>query len=103
VNPSASILAMAERDVERAIRRILGDDLWEAPQMADVTPADVPEDRAMLLRSTQRQERSDKRRPVREAMTGWLQTSGTTRAARLSLDAQIAGWAPCLRDPATRS
>ena len=58
VNPSASILAMAERNVERAIRRILGDDLWEAPEMPEVTPADVPEDRAMLLMSTQRGERS---------------------------------------------
>jgi cholesterol oxidase len=35
VNPSASILAMAERNVERAIRRILGDELWEAPEMAE--------------------------------------------------------------------
>jgi hypothetical protein len=40
---------MAERNVERAVRRILGDELWQAPEMADVTPADVPEDRAMLL------------------------------------------------------
>ena len=53
-------LAIAERNVERAIRRILGDDLWEAPEMADVTPAAVPEDRAMLLMSTQRRARSGK-------------------------------------------
>ena len=59
VNPSASILAMAERNVERAIRRIIGDERWEAPpEMPDVTRADVPEDRAMLLMSNQRRERS---------------------------------------------
>jgi cholesterol oxidase len=98
-NPSASILAMAERNVERAIRRILGDNLWEAPEMPDVTPADVPEDRAMLLMSTQRRERSGNGVRFREAMIGWLQTNGTTRAARLTLDGHIAGWAPFLRDP----
>ncbi len=90
---------MAERNVERAIRRILGDELWEAPEMADVTPADVPEDRAMLPMSTQRRERSGNSVRVREAITGWLQTSGTTRAARLPLDDHIAGWGPFLRDP----
>jgi cholesterol oxidase len=51
VNPSASILAMAERNVERAIRRIIGDELWEAPETKDVKPSDVPEDQAMQLMS----------------------------------------------------
>jgi cholesterol oxidase len=102
VNPSASILAMAERNVERAIRRILGDEQWEAPEMSDVVPADIPEDRAMMIMSTQRQERSGNGVRFREAMTGWLQTSGTIRAARLSLDAHIPGWAPFLRDPRHR-
>ncbi|HEY9377721.1 MAG TPA: GMC oxidoreductase, partial [Jiangellaceae bacterium] len=51
VNPSGSILAIAERNVERAIRRVLGHEAWEAPEMPYVTPADVPEDRAMLLMS----------------------------------------------------
>jgi cholesterol oxidase len=99
VNPSASILAMAERNVERAIRRIVGDELWQAPEMADVMPADVPEDRAMLLMSTQRRERSGNGVRFRETMTGWIQISGTSRATRLSLDAHIAGWQPFLRDP----
>jgi cholesterol oxidase len=99
VNPSASILAMAERNVERAIRRTLGDETWQAPEMPYVTPADVPEDRAMLLMSTQRRQRSGNGVRFREAMTGRLRTRGTTRAARLTLDAYIAGWAPFLRDP----
>ena len=99
VNPSASILAMAERNVERAIRRILDDRLWEAPEMSDVTAADVPEDQAMLLMSAQRRERSGNGVRFREAMTGWLQTTGATRATRLTLEAHIAGWAPFLGDP----
>jgi cholesterol oxidase len=32
-------------------------------------------------------------------MIGRLKTTGATRAARLSLDAHIAGWAPFLRNP----
>jgi len=90
---------MAERNIERAIRRILGDELWEAPEMTDVTPADVPEDRAMLLMSTQRQQGSGNGVRFREAMTGWLRTGGTNRRTRLALDAQIAGWEPFLREP----
>jgi GMC oxidoreductase len=69
VNPSDSILAMAERNMERAIRRILGDELWVAPEMADVTPADVSEDRAMMIMSAQRRERSGNGDRFREAMT----------------------------------
>ena len=90
---------MAERNLERAIRRTLGDELWEAPEMADVTPADVPEDRAMLLMSTQRRQRSGNGVRFRETMTGWIRTAGATCATRLSLDAHIAGWQPFLRDP----
>jgi cholesterol oxidase len=99
VNPSASILAMAERNVERAIRRILRDDIWEAPEMPNVTPAEVPEDRAMMIMSAQREQRSGNGVRFREAMTGRLKTTGATRAARLTLDAHIAGWAPFLRNP----
>ena len=99
VNPSASILAMAERNVERAIRRMIGDERWEAPEMPDVTPADVPEDRAMQLMSIQRQERSGNGVRFREAMTGSVRVSGVSRAARLTLDAHIAGWTPFIRDP----
>ena len=52
-----------------------------------------------MIMSAQRQERSGNGVRFREAMTGWLQTSGTIRAARLSLDAHIPGWATFLRDP----
>ncbi len=99
VNPSASILAMAERNVGRAICRMLGDDLWEAPEMPDVTPADVPEDRAMMIMSAPREQRSGNGVRFREAMAGRLRTTRTAHAARLTLDAHIVGWAPFLRDP----
>jgi cholesterol oxidase len=98
VNPSASILAMAERNVERAIRRIIGDELWEAPEMKDVKPSEVPEDQAMQLMSIQRRRRSGNGVRFRETMTGSLEVSGVSRAARLTLDAHIPGWAPFLRD-----
>ena len=45
VNPSATILAAAERSVQEIIRRD-GHTDWEAPEWADVTPAPVPEDSA---------------------------------------------------------
>jgi hypothetical protein len=51
IDKRTDILAMAERNVERAIRSMLGDERWEAPEMPDVTPAEVPEDQAMLLMS----------------------------------------------------
>ena len=99
VNPSASILAMAERNVERAIRSMIGDERWEAPEMPDVTPADVPEDRAMLLMSIQRRQRSGNGVRFHEAMTGSVRVSGVSRAARLTLHAHIDGWANFIRDP----
>ena len=91
VNPSASILAMAERNVERAIRSMLGDQLWEAPEMPDVTPAEVPEDQAMLLMSIQRRQRSGNGVRFRETLTGPLRVSGVSR---------VAGWGSTLTSPA---
>jgi len=99
VNPSASILAMAERNVEQAIRRMIGDERWEAPEMPDVTPADVPEDQAMLLMSIQRRQRSGNGVRFREAMTGSLRVSGVSRAARLTLNAHITGWRNFIHEP----
>lgn len=45
VNPSATILAAAERSIETLIRRSGMPD-WRAPEWRDVVPTDVPEDRA---------------------------------------------------------
>lgn len=47
VNPSATITAVAERNVEAAIRSLTRDSGWRAPEWATVVPAAVPEDDAM--------------------------------------------------------
>jgi len=98
VNPSASILAMAERNVERAIRALTGDEQWEAPEMTQAEPPPVPEERAMQSMSTDRRQRSGHGVRFRESMSGRLRIVGVSRTTRVSLDAQIAGWAPFLRD-----
>jgi cholesterol oxidase len=43
-NPSATIAAVAERCIERAIRRMTGDERWKAPEAASVLRPAVPED-----------------------------------------------------------
>ncbi|HZA03714.1 MAG TPA: GMC family oxidoreductase [Propionibacteriaceae bacterium] len=99
VNPSASILAMAERNVERVVRRLVDDPNWEAPEMASVTPADVPEDRAMRRMSEQRHQRSGNGVRFSEVLAGTLHSVDGSRAARLTLTAGVLGIAPFLRDP----
>jgi hypothetical protein len=78
---------------------MLGDKRWEAPEMPDVTPAEVPEDQAMLLMSIQRRQRSGNGVRFRETMTGSLRVNGVSRAARLTLHAHIAGWRNFIHDP----
>ncbi|GAA1597727.1 hypothetical protein GCM10009789_59570 [Kribbella sancticallisti] len=46
-NPSGTILAMAERMVEHAVRGILGDETWRAPETQYVVKTAAPEDAAM--------------------------------------------------------
>jgi hypothetical protein len=67
--------------------------------MPDVTPADVPEDRAMLLMSIQRRQRSGNGVRFREALTGSVRVSGASRAARLTLNAHITGWRNFIHEP----
>jgi len=43
-NPSHTIAAVAERCIERAIRRITGNREWSAPERADAHPIRLPED-----------------------------------------------------------
>lgn len=50
VNPSATILAVAERSIENAIRRS-GREQWRAPEWAEVKPVPVPEDAAFAYRA----------------------------------------------------
>ncbi|MGP3533710.1 GMC oxidoreductase [Microbacterium sp. RD1] len=44
VNPSATILAAAERSAEHLVRRLSADPGWRAPEWPDVVPAPIPED-----------------------------------------------------------
>lgn len=46
-NPSMTIAAVAERCIERAVRRLTGDATWRAPETADVVRRPVPEDAAV--------------------------------------------------------
>lgn len=96
VNPSASIAAMAERNVERAIRRITGDDGWQAPERAHVVPTPAPEDEAMARMSERRRERSGDGVRFSERMTGYLLVDGRRVDASVELEAWIPGWAPFL-------
>lgn len=51
VNPSATILAAAERSIETIVRRT-GTPRWRAPEWDDVQPATVPEDAAFAAASS---------------------------------------------------
>lgn len=42
VNPSHTIAAVAERNVEAAIRRLIGNPAWRAPEMASARPVEDP-------------------------------------------------------------
>jgi cholesterol oxidase len=47
-NPSHTIAAVAERCIERAIRRITGNQEWSAPERADAHPITLPEDKITI-------------------------------------------------------
>jgi cholesterol oxidase len=99
VNPSASIAAMAERNVERAIRRITGDETWQAPERPEVVPTPAPEDEAMARMSERRRERSGDGVRFAELMTGYVVMDGRRAPAALELEAWIPGWRPFLAAP----
>ncbi|WP_345217743.1 GMC family oxidoreductase [Georgenia halophila] len=54
VNPSATILASAERSIERIVRDMTGDPDWRAPEWPDVRPRPVPEDAAFAWMAERR-------------------------------------------------
>lgn len=47
-NPSHAIAAVAERCIERTIRRITGNQEWSAPERADAGPIRLPEDKITI-------------------------------------------------------
>src|SRR5262249_32566779 len=47
-NPAATIAAVAERNIERFIRRVTGDARWQAPERAAATPIAEPLDQIVF-------------------------------------------------------
>ncbi len=74
VNPSATILAVAERSVETLIRSS-GKPEWSAPEWGEVTPAAVPEDHAALFAA-------DLRTSTRGGGVHFAERMLTTRSSR---------------------
>lgn len=100
VNPSATIAAMAERNVERAVRRLTGNQEWQAPETPDVNPLDAPEDVAMAEMSRERRLRSGDGVRFSEQLSGTLHTAtGPPMALVLRLDVELPGWRNFLADP----
>ncbi|WP_211719368.1 GMC oxidoreductase [Nocardiopsis sp. MG754419] len=96
VNPSATILAAAERAIETVIRRSGRPD-WRAPEWGAVVPADVPEDAAFTSQSRLRNATKGDGLVFEERMT-----TGRRRHPRvvLTLKAEIPGMDPFLADRA---
>jgi cholesterol oxidase len=91
VNPSATILAMAERGMETIVRRITGNERWEAPERADARPVPVPEDAAFRFMA----ERRKRTRGDGVTFGEELSRPGTV----LRLRARVEGMAAFLEDP----
>jgi cholesterol oxidase len=89
-NPSATILALAERGIEHAIRTT-GTPDWRAPEWDDVRPTPAPEDEAFAAMSELRNRHAGDGLRFRERLTGTL---GVDRPARttLHLTAEIPSW-----------
>ncbi|MBO0595904.1 GMC family oxidoreductase [Nesterenkonia sp. E16_7] len=103
VNPSATITAMAERNIEAVIRRHLRDPLWRAPEWRHVQPGTVPEDEAMRAMNRSRIERSGHGVVFHEKIKGRLCATGDDEGAQLELtlelECRINGWRVFLQDP----
>jgi cholesterol oxidase len=97
-NPSATILAMAERMVERAIRRTVGDGSWQAPETADVVPTDVPEDAAMAAMAQARVDSAGNGVRFQERMSGTAQFPDRVAKVELKLSVRLTGWSPFTAD-----
>ena len=100
VNPSATILAVAERNVEHAIRRRAGAGGWRAPEWPAVRPAPAPEDEAFaLMRERYARTRGDGVR-FEETMAGaGTDAAGHRRRVELVLSADLPGLAAFAADP----
>lgn len=100
VNPSATIAAVAERNVERAVRQLTGNLEWQAPETQDVRPLGAPEDAAMAEMSRERRLHSGDGVHFSERLSGTLHTAtGAPVPFVLRLDVELPGWRNFLADP----
>ncbi|MBW9121444.1 GMC family oxidoreductase [Microbacterium trichothecenolyticum] len=90
-NPSATILALAERGIEHAIRTT-GDPDWRAPEWEDVRPVPAPEDEAGAAMARLREQSAGDGLRFSERLTGSIRVDGRIRAATLRLTADLTSW-----------
>ncbi|WP_350348697.1 GMC oxidoreductase [Agromyces sp. G08B096] len=91
-NPSATILALAERSIEHAVRTLTGDADWRAPEWDDVEPMPAPEDAAVAAMARERRTREGDGVRFAERLNGSLSVDGEERRAGLRLTAELPGW-----------
>ncbi|MDQ0364657.1 GMC oxidoreductase [Catenuloplanes indicus] len=103
-NPSLTITAVAERCIERAVRRITGDPSWRAPERDSLVPRPIPEDTAVAAVARRA---AVLRRPAgvrfSEVMTGTVRLpgpDGLPGAAQLRLSVDIPDLDALIGDPA---
>ncbi|MCC4250594.1 FAD-dependent oxidoreductase [Microbacterium testaceum] len=89
-NPSATILALAERSIEHTIRTT-GTPDWRAPEWDEVRPTPAPEDEAFAAMAQLRIRHAGDGLRFRERLTGTVQL-GQQVQATLHLAAEIPSW-----------
>ena len=99
VNPSATILAVAERIIEGAIRTITGDATWCAPETPQVERRDVPEDHAMHAMAEARAARLGGGVQFSETLAGFVQMPHGRTPITLKLFVSTNGLAALEADP----
>lgn len=91
VNPSATILAAAERIAEHTVRGITGDQQWRAPEWPNVAPTPVPEDAAAHAMAQHHARTSGDGVVFRERMTTPRASQGMGPEADLQLTVSFDG------------
>ncbi|MBR7741843.1 GMC family oxidoreductase [Phycicoccus sp. BSK3Z-2] len=97
VNPSATILAVAEHHCEALVRSLTGDPGWRAPEWGAVRPAPVPEDVAARRMAERRESTAGDGVRFAERMVAHDAAGGS--AAELTLRARIDGLRGFADDP----
>ena len=97
-NPSATILALAERGIEHAIRTT-GDPEWRAPEWNEVRSTPAPEDGAVEAMARRREQRAGDGIRFRERLTGTVTIDGQARRTTLRLNAELSSWRQFQADP----